>query len=150
MDFDPGKIDSAIWSGTHVADAGRRSAHQHNLVAESAGRELTKGHVRNRVIRIGTNRALVVDHAAANGIGPEPERRPEFEVHDPGRAISKRGLVVGQAEVEPRRLNIQRSKYIPLVRFGRTAVRKGEQRVADDAVGIRGNVKEARGAAVAA
>src|SRR4029077_3965674 len=115
MDFDSGKIDSAVGSGTHVANAGRGSAHQHNLVAESAGRELTEDHVRNRVIWIGTNRASVVDHAAANGGGTKVEGRDEVEVNEPGGAVSYRGLVIGQAEVKPRGLNIQRSKNIPVI-----------------------------------
>jgi hypothetical protein len=97
------------------------------------------------VVRIGAHRPLVVDHHAADGIGPDAQRGAEFEIDDSGLAEAQHDLFVRQAEKQAHGLDVHRSIEVPLFMVLRAPVGKREQRAANDTVRVGRHVEETRG-----
>ena len=145
VDFHSGVVQASVRRGAEVADAGGRGPHEHNLVPKGAGREFVPRHVGNRNIRIGAHGALVVDHHAADGVGPDANRVAELDVYNPSLIKVEHGFFVRQIEEQADRLNVQGGVKVPFRKVLRATVGQGEQGAADYAIRIGRHVEETRG-----
>ena len=100
-------IDFSVGRRAQVRDACCRGANQHNLVFESSGGQLVLNNIGDRVVRVGSSRAVVIDGKVSCGIGLDEQGVGEIDSDDSGRIVVHSNLVGAESQVKSHGLHFE-------------------------------------------
>ena len=138
-------IDFSVGRRAQVRDACCRGANQHNLVLESSRGQLVLNNIGDRVVRVSSPRAMVIDGQVSRGIRLDEQGVGEIDANDSGRIVVHGNLVRAKPQVKPHGLHFERTEELPLLNILGAAKREHQHGPAQHAVCVRRNVEEANG-----